>query len=126
MIPELALAGIMIISGWASQYAPGVMERVIAVRQVPGRTAHDLPIDLPQVDGYVATADCNEIGTILWLRPIGQEQWESFLVADCAGADSYGWMVNNNILVEVDYETAVRWDTVGRGQRIERRVEEVQ
>jgi len=45
-------------------------------------------------------------------------------VADCAmppGTDgAYEWMTENNILVEVDYETAERWGSVGGGIYIER------
>lgn len=110
----------IILSGIASQYAPGVMESVISVRQ-SGMTAANLPGNLPDVDGFVAVKDCDRIGEILWLRPQGQRRWESFLVVDCAnpadGADL--WMERNNILVEVDHNTAKRWDTVGKGINVE-------
>lgn len=103
------------VIGGASQYAPHVMERVIGVRQ-SGVTAKDLPLDLPEVDGYVAMADAEWIGKVIKLRPLTQPKYETFLVVDCGGfADGgYDWMIRNNILVEVDYETAVRWNTVGR------------
>jgi hypothetical protein len=40
-------------------------------------------------------------------------------VADCAGPDAVDWMAANGILLEVGYETAVRWGTVGRGIEVE-------
>lgn len=112
----------LIIAGRASQYAPGVMDRVIVVRQ-SGVTAHTLPATLPAVDGYVAARECADIGTVVWLRPAGAENWESFLVTDCASKtdhqsktdprSGYQWMHDNGILVEIDHKTAVRWGTVG-------------
>ena len=118
----------LILFGRASQYAPSVMDSVIAVRQ-SGRTAYSLPTQLPIVDGYVAVADCERIGSIISVRPVGTEKWESFLVVDCASKSDhqsetdprsgYQWMMDGNVLVEVDHKTAVRWDTVGRAIDIE-------
>lgn len=108
------------ISGWASQYSPGVMESTVEARQ-NGCCAYNLPRGLPPVDGFVAVSDCSNIGRLLLLRPEGSKKWERFLAADCAGPGAYEWMLRNNILVEIDYETAVRWDTVGRGIRVEMR-----
>lgn len=105
-----------VITGVASQYDPGVMQGVIRTRQA-GRTSYNLPQDLPNVDGYVATAECNEIGHIKYIRPIGQDKWETFLVVDCAAPPAYRWMKGGTridgewypILVEVDAETVKRW-----------------
>ena len=118
----------LILTGRASQYGPGVMDSVIAVRQ-SGRTAYSLPAQLPIVDGYVAVPDCERIGSIISVRPVGTEKWESFLVVDCASKSDhqsetdprsgYQWMMDGNVLVEVDHKTAVRWDTVGRAIDIE-------
>lgn len=123
-----AFVALVIISGWASQYAEGVFERVIAVRQ-SGRTAMDLPAELPQVDGFVAVVECDQIGSIIYLRPEDTETWEAFLVVDCAGRSDRQsdtdprsgrqWMLDNNILVEIDHQSALRWGCVGRGKRIE-------
>lgn len=102
--------------GWASQYDRGVMERVIQTRL---RYRH-IPSDLSTFDGFVATPYCSDIGRVIYIRPEGTDRWERFLAVDCAGPDeTLGWMRRNNILVEVDYNTAVRWNTVGRGIRIE-------
>jgi len=116
---NVLLAFSVLLAGWASQYGPGVMESVIRVRQA-GRTAMTLPMELPETDGYVAMVECDRIGDVVYLRPLGDEVFESFLVVDCSGhAETTDWMERNNILVEVDYETALRWDTIGHGQQIE-------
>ena len=106
-----------LLSGWASQYAPNVMDRVVRVRQ-SGRIAMDLPTSLPAVDGFVAMEDCAMIGEIVFIRPEGESHWDSFLVADCSGhAETSAWMERNNILVELgDPEM---YDTVGKGLEIE-------
>lgn len=117
MLPVPQHGGEVCRHGTASQYSPGVMERVVKTRQ-SGRTARDLPRELPPVDGYIAVLECNRIGEI-W-RVFYKERWESFLVADCAGSDATRrWMTQNNILIEVDYLTAKRWGVVGRGAKVE-------
>lgn len=109
-----------IIYGWCSQYDPGVMEAVIRTRQA-GWTAMRLPVSLPEVSGYIAVQDCREIGNIVWMRKLGDDKWESFLVVDCAGKQDggYEWMEQNNIIAEIDGETAKRWDVVGKGFNVE-------
>ena len=86
----------------------------------------------------VAVRDCDDIGKIILIRSEGERAqrrnpgdvlWtrpessrvERFLVTDCAGiADGgYSWMIESDVLVEVDAKTAERWDTVGYGKRIE-------
>jgi len=119
MATARVIASLVLTMGMASQYAPGVMDEVVANRQ-RGITIADLPDPLPSVDGFVAVEDCSEIGDIIWLRPEGQGAWESFLVADCSGDQrTSDWMARNNILVEVDYATALRWETVGYGIAVE-------
>lgn len=110
----------VILVGTASHYGPGgVMERTIEARQ---RMGH-LPQMLPDVDGYVARPYPDDIGKVIWLKPLDYHSWESFLVVDCGGVADGGraWMLNNNILVEVDYQTATRWGSVGRGIKVEMR-----
>lgn len=109
--------------GIASQYAPGVMERVVRYRQARGQ----LPQNVERYAGFVAVPDCDDIGTLLWVRPESDE-WELFMVADCAsrtderwqdGLSGYEWMQRGGVLVEVDHQTATRWDCVGRAVRVE-------
>lgn len=103
-------------SGVASQYAPNVMEHVVANRQGWGQ----LPADLPDgVNNYIAVLSCGAIGEVWLVRPDGGK-WEQFLVADCAGdTETIEWMKKNKILIEVDHNTAIRWDTVGKGIKVE-------
>lgn len=109
---------VMLMQGTLSQYAPGVMQRVIHTRQA-GLTAHKLPADLSAYDGFVAVEDCSQVGKEVYLRPKGGE-WELFLIADCSGHTATSqWMQRNNIIGEVDYETAVRWGTLHRGIKAE-------
>lgn len=106
-----------ITAGLASQYAHGVMERVIVNRQRWGQ----LPRDLSRYDGFVAVPHARDIGREYWIRPKGGVHWERFLAVDCGGAEDGGrdWMLRNGILFEVDHTTAVRWRTVGRGIHVE-------
>ena len=110
--------------GWASQYAGGVMERVVRFRQDQGQ----LPRPLFGYDGAVAARDCDDIGKAVWLRPVGAEDFERFIVADCAsrvdsrwqdGLSGWEWMLKLDVLVEVDRQTAGRWGCVGRLIRVE-------
>ena len=103
--------------GIASQYASGVMQRVIAYRQRRGQ----IPRDLRQYDGFVAVPYAANIGDEYWIRPVGTGAWELFLAVDCGGIADGGqrWMLRNGIHFEVDYETARRWRTVGRGIEVE-------
>ena len=115
-------------TGIASQYSGGVMEMVIRVRQAK-LTAHHLPLIIPNVDGYIAVLNGEDIGKIYYIRPVGGRKWGRFWAVDCAGRSDggYEFMVNGGriegkwypIIVEVDWETAVRWKTVGRGILIE-------
>ena len=95
-----------------SQYSPGTMEAVAAHRGIESGA-----------DGYLAVRDCEFIGMNVWLRPLGQEHWEHFVVVDCSmppGTDgAYEWMTTNNIVGEIDYETASRWGVVGRAARVQ-------
>lgn len=106
--------------GIASQYAPGVMESVIENRRIPGKTNYTVPQDLSQYDGFIAMKSCTELGNEYYLRPTGEDEWERFLVVDCSGHKSTSdWMARNNIIVEIDANKAVEWQTVGRGVEIE-------
>lgn len=111
---------LIVLVGIASQYAPGVMDKTIAIRQIPGKTAYTVPQDLSKYDGFVAMESCSELGNEYYVKPAESTTWELFLVVDCSGHSSTSeWMKRNNIIVEVDYETAKRWNTIGKGVKIE-------
>ena len=112
---ERSLDAIIVYFSIISQYREGIMEQVIANRQ-SGNAWVSLPMDLPRTDGYIAVKDCALLGDIWWVEnPNGV--WESMLIVDCArpGDGAAEWMEENNVAMEVDYETAERWGTLGRG-----------
>jgi hypothetical protein len=119
MIPRAAIILIILARGIASQYAPGVMERVVEYRQTRP-VAYALPAELPAVDGFIAVLECRHIGEV-WTLRINGAPAERFLVADCAGDDATRrWVVSSGVLCEVDGETARRHGFVGVGARVER------
>lgn len=111
-------------SGVLSQYAPGKMQEVINVRQQHGRTAYNLPRELPGVFGYIAMPSPESIGRTVLVCVYGDLHQNSeliacelFLVTDCAGVADGGlaWMQRNGIIGEVDYLSAEALGFVGRG-----------
>jgi hypothetical protein len=81
-------------------YAPDVMEATAKYRGL-------------SMDGYVgavAVPFASEIGHRVWLKRPGLD-WEGpFLVADCSRRnDMYGHIEFNDQVVEVDFDTAVKW-----------------
>lgn len=111
--------------GIGSQYAPGVMERTVRIRQHPGRTAYDLPAILPDVDGFIAVADCSRIGQLATMTYAGVTS--RVLVVDCAGKtdkrksdglSGYQWMKNFGIVLEMNRDLAEKLGIpVGRGAK---------
>jgi hypothetical protein len=114
-----------ITSGWATYYSPGVFEATVAVRQ----QMRHIPEDTRGFAGFVARPTCKDIGSAIWLRPEGADEWLPFMIADCARRDdgdgTLTWMAQNNILVELDYPSWSRWGRkVGDGGlRIEMMIE---
>ena len=92
-------------AGWASAYAPGVMEATVAWRLERGVWRNPLPAGWYQVAGYVATNDCSQVGLTATLVDPGGRAWP-VLVADCGGAEPHGgaaWMTANDIVAELDW-----------------------
>lgn len=87
-------------SGAAVIYAPQVMEANVQYRG----------LSTSGMVGAVAVPFCSEIGHTLWILRPGQD-WEGpFIVADCTRRnDLYGVIVYRHQVVEVDFETAIRW-----------------
>lgn len=107
-------------AGWASAYAPGVMPDVVRYRLEHDLWRVPLAPDWYTVSGYAATADCDQVGAVVLMRPVGATRWERVLVADCAGRDSWQWMVDNRIAAELDAATWERWTAEhGRPLRVE-------
>ena len=112
------LSHITIDIGHAAYYNPGIMEQVVAIRRA-GWTANPLPPELPHVIGFVARRDCSEIGQLVWMCHESEGCRGPYLVSDCAnqleGHDKM--MEKMGIVVEIDYNTAARWQVLGYGPR---------
>ena len=126
-----ALILAVVATGVASQYGPGRMESNIAIRQA-GLTSKNLPHTLPAVHGYVAGRYAEDIGKIVYIRPTecADCRFERFLIADCSGsAETLEWMLDGNILFEIDYNSVLRWEglldrnLIERGVKIEVAIE---
>ena len=97
-----------IVRGYASAYAEGVFERVIAYHVEMGYW-EEAP-EPGEYAGYVALESCEHYRGAVWLRPAGTVGWQRFLVADCAGDEAtVAWMQANNIIVELDWGTWLQW-----------------
>lgn len=96
-------------AGYLSAYSPGVMRRVIEVRQA--RAAHPpLPAALPPVDGYAAVLHCAHVGSLAELAK--DDEQALVLIVDCAAPASYEWMLETPIAAEVD---AALFERLGHG-----------
>lgn len=120
MIPRTALVLVLIASGWASQYAQGV-ERGPIYNRTTGRATPAIRQDHDQFDGYAAARYPRDIDQVWLVCPEDPAlACRTLLVIDCAGVKdgALDWMLRGNVVLEMDYETAVAWDTVGRGLRV--------
>ncbi len=98
------------VRGYASRYDPGVFEGVVDLRWRHGWWRNMPPYDWTTVAGYAATTDCDQVGTVVLMRPVGASRWERVLVADCMGdIETMYWMIDNNIAAELDYALFTRW-----------------
>jgi len=93
--------------GSAVAYAPEVMEATAAFRGL-------------SMDGFVGAVSAefaSEIGHSVWLLRPNETIWEGpFIVVDCSRRnDLYGQIMFQDQVVEVDFETAIRWGLMQRG-----------
>ena len=117
----------LVVGGWASAYAPGVMEATVTYRLESGNWWNIPPSRWIYADGYIAVNDCKRVGEMATLVAPGGDEY-AVLVADCGGpGDGQGsdWMTTNNIVAELD---AGLWQRLtaehGRPLRIEVRYDE--
>jgi hypothetical protein len=104
---RVAFAFTLIASGAASRYDPGVFELVEHNR------------GLPEWDGaHVALLDCSRVGDVVLLCYSGN--CVDARVTDCAGVADGGadWMIHGGYAAELDYETALSMDAVGKQVQI--------
>ena len=97
-----------LLHGWASAYAPGVMDEVIRYRLDTGVWRNPLPRDWYTTAGAIATNDCNQVGQVLTLVTADGREWP-VLVADCGGNDGGAeWMTRHGIVAELDWDLFTR------------------
>lgn len=102
-----------VMDGWVSQYE----SQILTTATIEARQGwKQLPEDVSSYDAYIAVLDCDLIGrhgVIVWTD---YGTVESAIVVDCSGHTSTtDWMQANNIIMEVDHETAKRHGFVGQG-----------
>lgn len=103
--PAPAAAEPSAVTGWASAYAPGVMDDVIAYRRANDLWRVPLAVDWYTAHGAIATNDCSQVGQMLTLvTPDGRAR--RVLVADCGGPGAgvgAAWMTAHNVVAELDW-----------------------
>ena len=92
------------VSGKAMYYNPDVMQRVIATREGFGHIG-----ECATCIGYVAMLRAGDLDRTVWLQ-IGPTRVEGpFQVVDVAAPKHVGMLQERGWIVDVDYETAERW-----------------
>jgi len=93
-----------VLIGQMTYYSDGVMERVYANRL---SWQHVTPCQ--ECIGYAALIDREHIGKRVWIQRRGHAAEGPFLVVDCAAKQDVALINQRRRVVEVDYETAMRW-----------------
>lgn len=106
MMLDLLLS--LVITGTATYYHPGVMDEVYRNRLVWGHVA-----PCPECVGMVALLDREWIGQTVWLQRPGAPVEGPFLVVDCAAAGHREALLRRGWAVDVDWQTAQRWQMRG-------------
>ncbi len=90
--------------GYASAYAPGVMDEVIRYRLDNNIWRTPPPRDWYQAHGAIAAMDCSTVGQMATvIDPAGREY--RVLIADCAGDDGPPDRFKRmNVILELDWE----------------------
>jgi len=92
-------------AGIAAYYSPGVMARVARNRGM------DLRDD---VAGWAAVPNCSEVGRIV-VASINGSRPERYQVLDCSHPRDKARHLRQGIVIEVDYQSAVRHGFTRRG-----------
>jgi len=92
--------------GYAYFYSPGMFQTVARNRGIKLRT---------DVDGYAAVPNCGYIGQVLKARINGHEV-ERYQVVDCSAPSDRARHIRQGLVIEIDYQSAVRNDFSRRGR----------
>ena len=103
---EVAIA-VLIASGIATRYDPGVMDTVVSNRIMWGHIDPDI-----EVEGYVALLDCKWRGKLVALEaPDGRVVWP-VMVADCAAEQDRRRLEQSGFAVDLSWELAQEFDVI--------------
>lgn len=93
------------VRGFSTYYNPGVMEQVVSYRTRVGDIT-----PCPECIGEVALVRAGDINRRIWLQLDDTTVEGPFLVTDCAHTWDVGPLVRRGWGVDLDYDTAARWD----------------
>lgn len=96
------------LTGKAMYYNPGVMERVLAFRKKAKHVT-----ECPDCIGYAAMLRAGDLNRRIWLRRPGMSTEGPFWVIDAADQSHIPMLQGKDWVVDVDYETAMRWRMAG-------------
>lgn len=107
MFPLIVSIAMLLQTGLATYYDPGVMEEVYTGR------LHDGQVEpCPACIGMVSLINDEDVGSIVYLERISENPHileGPFLAVDCAEEPSY----HKGHVVEVDWPTSRRWHMAG-------------
>lgn len=121
------LTAFSMLTGLTSRYDIGVFPATVEARQSWGELSQD---QIDNHDGFAAVVDCDLIGQTIYALPnngqhwhtgelVDNGEWQRLLIADCAVRDdsdgAKSWMLDNNILIEIDGELAQSYGYTHQG-----------
>jgi hypothetical protein len=102
------VAAVLIASGMATRYDPGIMEATVANRVMWGHLLADTdPAEC------VALLDCDRIGDRVWLELDGKVHGP-FMVADCAARQDVARLAHLRFAVDLSWELAQKLGVIDR------------
>lgn len=101
-------ASILPLQGLAMYYNPGVFQQVLDFR-----FAHNHITPCDECIGYVALLRGGDLDRRVWLKREGLLPEGPFWVVDAAALKHVPGLLNRNWVVDIDYQTAMRWRMAG-------------
>jgi len=93
------------VQGISTYYNPGIMEQVLEYRF----KSKDIT-DCPECIGYIALVRAGDINRRVWMQMDDGTVEGPYLVADCAGRNHVARLLRIGWGVDVDWQTAQRWE----------------
>lgn len=93
------------VQGISTYYNPGVMDQVLEYRLRAGDIT-----DCLECIGYIALVRAGDINRRVWMKMPDGSVEGPYLVADCAGRNHVARLLGIGWGVDVDWETAQRWE----------------